>query len=82
MATGQSIETTIGQRIGLYLDENGIMKSYVANKAGIAYQRFYEITWGKRKIGAVEYINVCKVLKKDPNFFMDDDVKEEECVNV
>lgn len=73
---------TIGERIGDYLDENGIMKSHVAKKAKIPYQRLCEITWGKRRIEAEEYIRVCKVLKKDPDFFMEVDDKEEECVNV
>lgn len=73
---------TVGERIGQYLDENGIMKSHVANKAGIPYQRFCEITWGNRRIEAEEYINVCKVLKKDPDFFMDTAPKEEVCETV
>lgn len=75
---------TVGERIGQYLDDNGIMKSHVAKKAGIPYQRFCEITWGKRKIEAAEYINCCKVLQKEPDYFMDAKVhrEESECVTV
>lgn len=73
---------TVGERIGQYLDENGIMKRHVATKAKIPYQRFCEITWGTRRIEAEEYINVCKVLKKDPDFFMEVEPEEEECVKV
>lgn len=79
MESGQK-NMTVGQRIGLYLEDKGILKSKVAEKAGIAYQRFCEITWGNRRIEAEEYINVCKVLEKDPDFFMEK--KEEVCETV
>ena len=59
---------TVGQRIGRYLHDNGIMVSFVANKANIDYQRLHEITKGKRKnITPEEFLSICTILEEDPN---------------
>jgi len=63
------------KKISEYLAANGISPTFVASKANIERQRFYALIRGERKMDADEFLRICKVLGKDPNFFMD--VEEE-----
>ena len=63
----------LGQRIKEYLDENGIKYSYVAEEIGIQKSTFSAMLNGRRKIVADEYFDICRVLRVDLSFFMDDE---------
>ncbi|MEG2003168.1 MAG: helix-turn-helix transcriptional regulator [Clostridia bacterium] len=59
----------LGRLIKLFLDENGIKYSFVANEIGIPANVFSTILNGKRKIIAEEYFAICAVLNVDTNYF-------------
>ena len=58
------------ERINKYLEENGIMQSFVAEKSGIDAAVFNRIMHNKRAMRADEYENICIALNKKPNDFM------------
>ncbi len=64
------VKMTSGQRVGKYLSDHGIAQAFVADKAGIDRNRFYQITRGSVRIEAEEFLTVCKILEKDPDVLM------------
>ena len=66
----------LGQRIKEYLDENGIKYSYVADEIGIQKSTFSAMLNGRRKIVADEYFDICRVLRVELGFFMEDEKKQ------
>lgn len=58
------------ERIRNYIESNGLRLNFVAEKAGIAPQRFYFIINGKTKLMIEEYEQICrKGLSVDPGYF-------------
>ena len=64
---------TMEQKIDAYISEQGLKIKYVAQKAGIPYQRVQAALNGTRKIKADEFIAVCTVLGVDPLLFRADE---------
>lgn len=60
---------SVGKKIGQYLVDNGINRTHISNKTGLTYQQVVDICKGKRKVEAGEYLSICEVLGKDPDFF-------------
>ena len=58
------------ERIGVYIAENGIRQSFVAQKSGIDLAVFNRIILGKRAMRADEYEKICIALHKQPYDFM------------
>ena len=53
----------VGQRINKYLTDNGIRKSFVAERAGISRSKMTQICSERnRKVDAVVYYRICKAL--------------------
>lgn len=62
----------VGQRIKAYLEENGIKKNFIAEKASIPSAVFTAILSGTRKIEVMEYYRICTALKVDLLTFIAD----------
>ena len=60
---------SVGKKIGKYLVDNGINRTHISRETGIPYQQIVDICKGKRKVEAGEYLSICHVLGKDPDFF-------------
>lgn len=58
------------ERIGEYLEQNGIRQTFVAQKSGIDVAVFNRIILNKRAMRADEYEKICIALNKQPNDFM------------
>ncbi len=54
----------------LYLQNNGITQTYVAEKTGITVNALNLSLRGKRKLMADEYIKICDVLKVPYDYFV------------
>ena len=63
---------TMEQKIGAYISDQGLKIKFVAEKAGIPYQRLQAALNGTRKIKADEFIAVCATLRVDPFAFRAD----------
>lgn len=68
----------IGEKIGEYLDENGITQAFLAEKAKMTPISVSMVVNGARKVSAEEYIRICRALKLDLEYFADDVAKQEE----
>ena len=66
----------VGQKIKAYLEENGIKKSFVAEKAQIPQPILSAILSGSRKIEVMEYARICQALKVDMMTFLIDEESE------
>lgn len=66
----------VGQRIKTYLEENGIKKNFVAEKASIPNALLTAILAGTRKIEVMEYYRICTALKVDLMTFLTDEETE------
>ena len=65
----------VGERIGEYLEANGIMKSYVADKIGISRPKMCDICNKDKPVDAVTYFKICQALNLPlETFFQDDEV--------
>lgn len=53
---------SLSENINRYLEDNGIMKNFVAEKAGMTQNAMSLSLNGKRKLTADEYINICQAL--------------------
>lgn len=63
---------TMEQKMANHIEQRGMKIKYVAEKAGIPYQRLQAALNGGRKIKADEYLAVCAVLEVDPYLFRAD----------
>ena len=66
----------VGQRIKAYLEENGIKKTFLAEKASISNPIMTQILSGTRKIEVREYYRICTALKVDLMTFLADGESE------
>ena len=60
----------VGKRIENYLNENGIKKSFLAEKAGITKQRLTSICKAKT-IDCITYYKICKALNQPLEAFLE-----------
>lgn len=64
---------SVGERIGLYLNENGIKQSFLAEKSGIPDSIISTIINRGRKIEVTEYYKICKALNVEMATFLEED---------
>lgn len=57
-------------RVAAYIDEKGIKKSYVAEKAGITLPRLSKILNNRTEMRADELDSICKALDVEPSKFV------------
>lgn len=53
---------SLSENIDRYLECNGIMKKFVAEKTGMTQSAVTQSLSGKRKLTADEYISICRAL--------------------
>lgn len=63
---------TTEKKLADYISVQGLKIKYVAEKAGIPYQRLQSALNGGRKIKTDEFLAVCAVLGADPYLFRAD----------
>lgn len=63
----------VGKRIGQYLTDNGIMQSFVAEKAGISKSKMSDICNKDRSIDCITYYKICKALNTPLEQFLKDE---------
>ena len=63
----------LGEKIGDYLTQHGIRKSFVAEKTGIPLYTINDMCNGKRKVGALEYFSICKAISVPVTTFINDE---------
>ena len=63
----------IAERISAHLKSNGIMQGHVADGIGVHRVTFSNMMAGKRRITAEEYVQICRVLEKPLDFFIDEE---------
>lgn len=61
----------IGEKIGEYLDQNGITQAFLAEKAKMTPMSVSMVVNGTRKVSAEEYIRICRALKLRLDYFAD-----------
>lgn len=66
----------IGERIGEYLNQNGITQAFLSDKAKMTPMSVSMVVNGTRKVSAEEYIRICRALKLDLEYFADDIAKK------
>ena len=64
---------SVGERIGLYLNENGIKQSFLAEKSGIPNSIISTIINRGRKIEVTEYYKICKALNVEMATFLEEE---------
>lgn len=64
-------EKVIGGKIKVYLQENGIKQSFVAEKSGLTDSIISDICNEKRKVDVIEYYKICKALQLPLNYFLE-----------
>ncbi len=64
---------SVGERIGLYLSQNGIKQSFLAEKTGIPDSIISTIVNKGRKIEVMEYYKICKALNVEMATFIDEE---------
>lgn len=64
---------SVGERIGLYLSQNGIKQSFLAEKTGIPDSVISTIVNKGRKIEVMEYYKICKALNVEMATFIDEE---------
>lgn len=57
-------------KIAEYVSSHGIRKTFIAEQSGITYYNVVTILNCKRKMTADEFVILCRVLHKDPNYFI------------
>ena len=67
--TAEGGENMIGERIGEYLNQNGITQAFLADKAKMTPISVSMVVNGTRKVSAEEYIRICRALKLDLEYF-------------
>lgn len=69
------------ERIRNYIEKNGVMLNFVAERSGIQKQRFYRIMNGKSEMSADEFEMICKKgLDVSPSIFFKQKFSENEKV--
>lgn len=63
----------IADRISAHLKSNGITQSHVADGIGVHKVTFGNMMAGKRRITAEEYVQICRVLEKPLDFFVEEE---------
>lgn len=67
------------QLVRRYIEQHGLKKNFVADKAGIDLKRFYRLMDGTTLLDVDEYVNICvSGLSLSPTFFMQE-YDQEEC---
>lgn len=61
----------VGTKIKKYLDDNGIMQSFLVKKTGLSAAAISDMCNGKRKIGCVEYYKICRALELPLETFLE-----------
>lgn len=61
----------VGQKIKLYLENNGITQTFVAGKTGISVQKLNLSLNGNRKLNFDEYELICGVLSVGTDKFLE-----------
>lgn len=64
-------EQVIGGKIKIYLKDNGIKQSFVAEKSGLTESIISDICNEKRKVDVIEYYKICKALQVPLNYFLE-----------
>ena len=59
----------IGKQIKIYLDENGIKQTFLADKAELTNDIVSGICKGTRKVNCYEYYKICKALNVPYEYF-------------
>lgn len=59
----------INEKLNMYVKQNGIKQSYIASKTGLSADTISRILNSNRRVMADEFLNICCVLKIDPNSF-------------
>lgn len=67
---------TMEEKLDAYISGHGMKIKFVAQKAGIPYQRLQTSLNGTRKIKADEFIAVCETLGVDPLLFRADEEQQ------
>ena len=62
----------VGERIGVYVREHGIMNKFLAEKAEVTDQKMSLILNGKQEIGVIEYYKVCNALNVPMEQFIEE----------
>lgn len=57
-------------RLAEYVENNGIMKTFIAQKTGMTNCKISEILNGKRELKADDLEKICNAIKADPNKFI------------
>lgn len=59
------------EKIRIYIEENGLNHTTIAEKAGIEKIEFNEILEGKRVLDSDDFRAICFVLRVYPEMFLD-----------
>lgn len=59
----------IAEKIRTYIESNGMVLKFVAEKSGIPQQKFYRLINGKTEMTLEQYEMICKGLSVDPGYF-------------
>lgn len=61
----------VAQNIANYLKDNGIKGTWLAKKLNIPKQTLYTILKGRAELKADMYIQICQILRVNPDIFTD-----------
>jgi len=64
-------------RLAEYIEQNGIMRKFIANKCGMTSSKISEILNGKRELKADDLEKICNAINVNPNKFINVQTKEE-----
>lgn len=62
----------IQAKIAEYVFSSGIKRSFIAEKTGYPYNTVRNILSCKKKMTADEFVTFCRVLNKDPMYFINE----------
>ncbi len=63
----------LGEKIRQYLKDNGITQTFLARKANLKVSIVNDICVHGRKVGAIEYYQICKALGLPFEFFFEEE---------
>lgn len=63
---------TIGEKVGIYAKEHGIMNKFLAEKAEVTDAKISLIFKGKQEIGVIEFYKMCQALNVPMETFLED----------
>lgn len=64
------------EKLKKFLTEHGIKQTFLAEKLNLPDYAISDMLSGRRKIDAVEYYQICKALRVDMEYFMEDELVE------